>query len=79
MVGAFLRRFGISYNPEACPWNSQDCSLEVAVPMGGTTRLGHWDGLDDFLSRRTFYSSCLTSSCKLKWGNHSQTDKLKGE
>lgn len=79
MVGAFLEKFGLTYNPTYGPWCSQESSLETDIPTGGPISLRHWDGLDYFLSGRTFYSSSLTFPCKLKWGNHFPNRQAQGE
>lgn len=74
-----------------CPWEvwppSQPSSWSSVRPGGllgsrcptrGPTSLGHGDGLDYFLSRRTFCFFCGTFPCKLKWGNHSPNRQAQG-
>lgn len=77
-AGAFLGRFGPPHHPAAGPPCGQGTSLEAGMPTGGATSLRPGDGLEYFLSSRTFYSSWGTFPCKLKWGNHSPNRQARG-
>lgn len=46
-------------------------SSEIRAPTGSLVSCRCWDGLDCFLSGRTFYSSYLTFLCTLKLENRS--------
>lgn len=69
--GCFSQEVGSHARARSSSRDSRDFSWEAA-PTGGPLSLRHWDGLDYFLSGRTFFSSCSTFPCSLKWGNHSK-------